>query len=347
MKIKLLLIILLFLFGCKKDKPEPPEDIKPPEELTKKHAVLITNEGNFQWGNASVSLYDLSDSKITEDVFMTANQRPLGDVCQSLSFINGRIYIVVNNSGKIEVVNADDFKSVATITGLKSPRYIKAVSLQKAYVTDFKSDTVSVIDLNTNTVIKHIRCPGFTEQLETAAGKAFITNIHREYVYVVNTSTDNIEDSIKVNYGSNSIVKDRDGKLWVISGGNSQNGIKPALQKINPQNNQIELKLETTAAGGPRKITINGTGDTLYWLQQGVWQLPVISSSLPSAPLISSGNLVFYGLGAAPESGNIYVSDAIDYVQKGKVMVYSQAGQFLYSFNAGINPGHFYFRSPS
>jgi hypothetical protein len=39
----------------------------------------------------------------------------------------------------------------------------------------------------------------------------------------------------------------------------------------------------------------------------------------------------------------IYVSDAIDYVQKGKVYIYKPDGILSNSFSAGIIPGEFYF----
>ncbi|MGV3638106.1 MAG: hypothetical protein ACO1NQ_10750, partial [Flavobacteriales bacterium] len=54
------------LQGCRKDRPEPPleEPNAPVEE-----GVYVINEGNFQWGNASVSHYDPATGEVVEDLY--------------------------------------------------------------------------------------------------------------------------------------------------------------------------------------------------------------------------------------------------------------------------------------
>lgn len=336
--------VVLFLFSCRKDEPpaksENPADTAP--VVAPQSGVFIINEGNFTWGNSSISYYNYADSTITEDIFQMANNRSLGDVGQSMEIFNGKAYVVVNNSGKVEVVNPADFKSIATITGLASPRYFLGVAPDKAYVTDFKSNAVAVVDLNSNAVIKHISCPGWTEELVLANEKAFITNIFREYIYVVDTSTDAIEDSIKTGYGPSSIRKDINGKLWVLCSGNDT--IKASLHRINPANKEVELTFSfPNNSDSPGKLEINGTKDTLYYLNKGVYQLSIDAASLSASPVVAQDGSLFYGLGIEPGTGIIYVVDAIDYVQKGIISRYRPDGTFIDSFKAGIIPGDFYF----
>lgn len=66
-----------------------------------------------------------------------------------------REYIVVNNSGKIEVCNPTNLLRVATITGFTSPRFIVPVSASKAYVSDYISNSISIVNLVNNTVQVH------------------------------------------------------------------------------------------------------------------------------------------------------------------------------------------------
>ena len=330
--------LFLTLSSCVKDQPTEEEESA---LITSGNGVYIINEGNFQFGNASVSYYDVDTKTLKEDIYKTANSIALGDVAQSMAVLNNKAYIVVNNSSKIEVVNAQTFVSVATIAGLPSPRYFLAVNNAKAYVSDYKANAISIVDLNTNTKTGSIPCTGFTEEMAMAYGKVFVTNVFRDKVYVINASTDLITDSITVGYGSSSIQQDKNGKLWVLCVGDQTNIIDATLYRINPLNNSVEMYYTFPVAEYPSKLKMNGTNDTMYFLNSGVYQMPISASSLPSSPFITQGSKSFYALGVDPASGVIYVADAIDYVQKSSVYRYTSQGVLLNTFKAGIITGDF------
>ncbi|MBA3898739.1 MAG: hypothetical protein H0X62_00780 [Bacteroidetes bacterium] len=347
--IKRILLLSLFLccfIACKKDKPQANNPDKPPTtpETSTKGGVFIINEGNFQWGNASLSYFNLSDSSLNSDLFKSANNRPLGDVFQSMEMIGKTAYLVVNNSGKIEVINSGDGKSIATISGLNSPRYFLPYK-QKAYVSDYAGGAISVVDLNSNTLIKTIACKGWTEEMILSNGRVYVSNVESDFVYILNPETDKLTDSIKVGYGSNSIKKDMNGKLWVLCGGSEIKGKPGGIYRINPMNNSIEASfLYQNANQNPFKLSINAKGDVLYFIENGIQKLSINATALPASPLIAQESTNFWGLGIQPQTGHIYVADAIDYVQKGKIMIYSENGTFLHSFSAGVIPGDFYFK---
>jgi hypothetical protein len=71
--------------------------------------------------------------------------------------------------------------------------------------------------------------------------------------------------------------------------------------------------------------------------------LPISSASLPTSTFINSSGNVFYGLGVNDKDNTVYVSDAIDYIQKSSITIYSSSGQLKTSFKAGINASGFYF----
>lgn len=112
-------------------------------------SVLILNEGNFNAGNATLTIYDPEINQATDGVFLSANGVSLGDVGQSLRIINGDLYIVMNNSQKIVVADPKSFaqKAVITLPEGASPREIVAVSEQKAFVTDLYANALYVVDL--------------------------------------------------------------------------------------------------------------------------------------------------------------------------------------------------------
>lgn len=339
--ITLFLFVLIPLSACRKDKPEQPEET--PIILGNDHGVYITNEGNFQWGNAKVSYYDIATDHATEDLYQPANGVALGDVCQSMVLFNNKAYLVVNNSGKVVVVDPNTFVATGTITGFTSPRYFLPVSNGKAYVTELAGNAVRVVDLNTNTITGSIPCAGMTQELVLAHGNAFVTNESRAYVYVINTATDAITDSVAVSRGGNSIVEDANGKLWVACTGGG--GTAPALYRIDPRSATVEATFPySNSAMNPWRLRINGSKDTLYFFRGGVYRMAITDAAVPTSAFIPTHGRNLYGLGIDPQNGTLYLADAVDYVQRGVIYRYRPDGTLLSTFHAGIIPGSFCFR---
>lgn len=335
-----LIASIAFTVSCVKDTPNNDDADK---VVTSANGVYIINEGNFLFGNSSISYYDADKSTLQEDIFNGANKRALGDVAQSMTIANNKAYVVVNNSGKIEVVDPNTFVSIATISSLSSPRYMVVVNASKAYVSDYKANAISIIDLNSNSKSGSIACTGFTEEMLMYGSKVFVTNKYRDKVYVINTTSDQIVDSITVGYGSSSLKVDKNGKLWVLCQGDQTNVIDASLHKINPLNYMVEATYNYPVSEYPSRLKMNGSGDTMYYLNSGVYQMSINDVALPSAPLITEGSKSFYALGVHPVSGEVYVGDAIDYVQKSSVYRYKSNGDLISTFKAGIITGDFKF----
>jgi DNA-binding beta-propeller fold protein YncE len=318
-----------------KDKPQEPGNTVASIQADRK--VLIVNEGNFGWGSGTVSLYDPTTGAIVSDYFGQQNNGALlGNVCQSITRHNNNYYVVVNNSNKIVVVNAENFKKTGTINGLVSPRYLLPVTYNKAYVSDLYANFIQVLDLNTNALSGTIPCRNGTEEMISIYGKAYVSNGNSEYCYVVNTMNDIITDSVLVGKGAAGICIDKHSKIWVLSSGDAASAQTGKLSRIDPVSLQIEASWSFNAGESPRNLCINKTRDSLYFLNNGVFQMQINSVALPTSPLISQGSKIFYTLGINPKDYTIYVSDAVDYVQKSKIEIYSPNGTFITKFNAGI-----------
>lgn len=337
----LALVGALVLWGCRKDKPEDPLDHA--GTTIAEHGVFITNEGNFQWGNASVSFFDKETQAVIEDAYGPANGTSIGDVCQSMVLHNGKGYVVMNNSGKVVVVDPGSFAELAVITGFQSPRYFLPVGGNKAYVTDYYAGKIAVVDLVNNTITGHIPSSGTTQEMALTGGKAYVVNETRGEVHVIDPVTDAVTDTIVVSKGANSIVVDANGKLWVACTGGG--GTAPSLKRIDPATATVEAGFNyANSANNPWRLRINGTADTLYFFKGGLYRMAIGDESAPVSAFIPANDRNLYGLGVDPSDGTIYLADALDYTQRGVIYRYRPDGSLLGTFHVGINPSGFCFK---
>ena len=340
LKNSLIILIFLAVTACIKDKPNT--TVGPAVQLSSSKKVYVINEGGFNNSNASVSLYDPETAVVIEDFYKSQNNLNLGDIAQSITSFNSDLYIVVNNSGKI-VVCDDQFKYKTTINTFSSPRYLLPVSNSKAYVSDLFSNTIGVLNLNTNTFTASIPCPGWTEKMVLIYNKVFVTNMKRNFVYVINAINDTKTDSIDVGPSAGNILLDKNDNVWVLSGGTSSLSINATLKKIDPVTNSVTATFTFANGEAPGSLCFNKTKDTLYFINNGIYRFPVSDNLLPQTPFIPANNRNFYGLGFNTDNYTLYAADALDYVQKSNIYIYDTKGNQLSFFKAGIISNGFYF----
>lgn len=346
-----LLVGVMCLGACMKYGPMDQEDFDFGPSGT---GLFIVNEGNFMYGNASLTYYVPSTEKVENEVFARSNGINLGDVAQSMTIHNGLGYIVVNNSGIIFVIDIDTFEVVGTIGTFTSPRYIHFVSDTKAYVTQLWDNRIAIVNPITLQITGYIETPmtagkESTEQM-VQYGKYVFTNCwsYNDRILVIDSEEDKVVDEIKVGIQPTSLVIDRWDKIWTITDGGyegSPYGYEaPALYRIDARTRTVEQKFTFELGQSGSELTLNGTRDTLYFINEGVWRMDVSEDRFPLRPFLPYKGTKFYGLTVDPVTSEVYVADAIDYSQPGIVYRYSADGDLLDSFRAGIIPGSFCFK---
>lgn len=309
--------------------------------------LFILNEGNFMYGNASMSYYDLDSGECMNDIFLRANGAKLGDVAQSMTIHGGRGYVVVNNSGVVYAIDLSTFEVRGVIRNLVSPRYMLFLSDEKAYVTDLYAALISIVDPRTNAVVGSIDTGSHksTERMVRFGRYVFVCCwSYDDTVLVIDSQTDEIVREIKVGRQPDSIVLDSNGKVWCLCGGGLSADAQASLWRIDAERQTVERSFRFDENRAPSNLCIDGSGENLYFLNDDVMTMTVDADSLPAEPLIDNHGTIYYGLAVDSHNGDIYVADAVDYVQDGTVCRYTRFGEFVGSFRVGITPGAFCFK---
>jgi DNA-binding beta-propeller fold protein YncE len=368
---KLLLNIgmVIFLFACINDESiyekkrldlDSDPDLK--NYITNQRGLFIVNEGNFMYDNASLSYYLIDSMKVLNNLFERVNGLPIGDVAYSMVIHNGLGYIIINNSGKVYVIDIYSFKVVGKITGLVSPRHIHLLSDTKAYITDLYAKSITIVNPRTFRITGSISVDNHetrfyqhpTEQMVQLGNKVFVNCwSYDNKILVIDSEKDLIIDSIEVISQPNSMIIDRYNKLWVLSDGGAEGNPyayeRPGLTRINPETMEIEKIFRFKLEDNPLSLNLNSSKDTLFLINHHVWKMAVESSIFPQVPFVinpyhdkTTGG--FFSLTVDPVNSDIYVGDAIDNVQCGCIYRFSLSGEPIDTFQTGIIPGSFCFK---
>ncbi|MDO4319317.1 MAG: YncE family protein [Bacteroidales bacterium] len=314
--------------------------------------LFVLNEGNFQYGNATLSYYDPATDEVENEVFVRANGFKLGDVAQSMTMHGGLGWVVVNNSHVIFAIDPDTFVEVGRITDLTSPRCIHFLSDTKAYVTQIWDNRIFIVDPSRYEITGYIEIPG----MERGDGSTEMMVQIGDYVYVncysywnlllkIDSRTDEVTDIIEVGIQPRTMTADCMGRLWILCDGGYAGSPyayeEPRLLCVDPTTMTVLKQFDYPLGTKATTVVTNGAGDRLYWICDDVWSMPVTADELPSEPLIPAIGTIYYGLTVDPSSGDIYVADAIDYQQQGVVYRFSPDGELRGRFYVGITPRAF------
>lgn len=341
-------ILTVLLSSCMQwDYGTPDEDIR-----LEGRGLFIINEGNFQYGNSTLSYYNPASRKVENEVFYRANGMKLGDVAQSMTVGNGLGWLVVNNSHVVFAIDLETGREKGRIENLTSPRYIHFVAPDKAYISQIWDNRIIIVNPQTYSIKGYIDVPGqnamtaSTEQMVSYGDYVFCNCwSYQNSILKIDTRTDRAVDRLEVGIQPNSLVLDCNGKLWTLCDGGfegSPYGYEvPALYRIDAETFTIEASWSFALGDEPSELQINAAGSRIFWINGDIWSMAVTASAIPDVPVINSRGTRYYGLTVSPVDDEIYVADAVDYQQQGKIYRYSATGSLIDEFYVGVTPGAF------
>ena len=350
-KLKLIVLwsALISLIACKPNENQPTTNCLTDKATGK---LLIGNEGNFNWGVGTLSLYDTVSEVVIDNLYQCQNVEPAGNVLHSLYQQNNEVFVVVNNTRKVEVLNSETLKRKRTISNLNSPRYIIG-SLNKLFISDLYNNKISILGSNATQTERYIPVFGWVEKLFTVTQTKIIgvrtyrmgvTAFAASALLFIDSETEQITDSIRVN---NAITDAHlEGNFMLLSTTDYNSTTNDSLLVIDVNAKKIITRASLSGTKGRvSRISYSAKYKALYYVKYDVnkiaWDAenPLVIGQ-PQIALPKTQGQEFYALGLPIGSSNqLFISDANNYTANGEVLIFDLDQQkVIKKISAGIIP---------
>lgn len=342
-KILLVCAVIALVSSCKKDKNNGGPATG---------GVYIVNEGNFNFGTADVSVYDPQTNTVTNEVFSNANGYSLGDVAQSMYVKDSTGYIVVNNSAKIEVVRLPSFKGIQTISiPGSSPRCFLPVNDSIAYVSELYAKKIWVLNYLTGSVVSTITTTGWTEKMLLLNGHVYVqqkiaSNVSNSENRLLRISTQFNAMTDSYDFGKRDVTgldADGQGRIWVSIDEDSTTNAKTALVCFDQSFMPAKTLMHTSFGHHFSQICIHPSTGKIVYADGDLLTANVNDATLSNQIFVPKAGKNIYTIALNPANGDVYASDALDFVQRSRIYRYDINGNEIHSFTGGIISGNFTF----
>lgn len=148
--------------------------------LTSLHAgkYYVLCEGNFGQANASLWSIDEAQQNLEGPLIWNTSNNPLGDVGQSLTLFDHTLYIVMNGSHEVRVVDLESSETHSADIEIPdaSPRFM-AVHRESGlgYISSWGLGGLLVVNLESNTVIDTLSLGALPEQIIIVEDEMFVS----------------------------------------------------------------------------------------------------------------------------------------------------------------------------
>ncbi len=348
-------LCLLLIQGCDdmQDRNQPVGGGGSGESGTEE--IYILCEGLFNLNNSTLACHSFLSGTTTTDYFRQINRRGLGDTANDMAIYGDRLYIVVNVSSQIEVIDLLTGVSVGQVPLLtdngssRQPRNI-AFEGRKAYVCSYDG-TVARIDTASLAVEAYLsvgRNPdGICVQNEklyvsnSGALDASATGVDRT-VSVIDIPTFTETRRIEVGPNPGPIRADEYGYVYVAIRGEH-------IEKGEYQLVQIDAQTDVVTQVYEEKVLNFAINDELAYLsytlsgtqESGIKVMNVHTGQIVRESFITDGTQIHtpFSIQVNPFNGNIYLTDAYDYQVTGDVLCFNPQGELQFRIdNVGLNP---------
>lgn len=355
----LFLILATALISCRKEKgviPEEHEQLLP--QISAVNGLYVLNEGNMGSNKASIDFYDYATGLYRRNIYNEANPSAtlgLGDVGNDIQIYGSKLYVVVNMSNKLEVLDVKTAKKIGQVD-IPNCRYVTFYK-NKAYVTAYEG-YVAVIDTSSLKIDAKISVGQQPEEMAVVGEKLYVANSggynypnYERTVSVIDLKSNLETKRISVDINLHHVKADQYGDLYVTSRGDYFT-IPSNLYVIDTKTDVVKKKFDIAAT----EICID---KDIAYVYSVAWnnnigantisyhKLNIKDETLLPGSFITDGTdkqiVIPSGLAVDPLSGDIYVTDAKDYVSPGTLYCFDKNGKKKFSTTTGDVPAHLVF----
>ncbi|MCM1067508.1 MAG: YncE family protein [Muribaculaceae bacterium] len=369
--------LMLSATSCRDDELVVPAeyDIVPeaPAPDTKVRGFYLVNEGNMGSNKCTLDYFDYFTGLYARNFYAERNPlvvKELGDVGNDIGIYGSKLYVVVNCSHKVEIMDARSGVRLGQVD-IPNCRYVR-FHRGKAYVSAYvgpvlidpnaPKGAVYEVDTASFAVTRKVTVGYQPEEMEVIDDYMYVANSggYRAPAYDNTVSVVQMIDlkqvrQIPVDINLHRLKKDRYGKLWVSSRGDYMT--RPSrLYVLGRKASTQQMAVTDTIAVACSNMAIKG--DSLYYyatewnnftasntISYGI--IDVRTKEVVSTNFITDGTeadiAVPYGIAVHPETGDILVTDAKNYVSSGSLHCYSPQGKRKWTVRTGDIPAHIVF----
>ena len=339
--------------------------------------MYLLNEGNMGSNKATIDYLDFSKGIYIRNIYGERNPnviKELGDVGNDIQVYGNRLYAVINCSHKVEVMDLHTCRRIGQID-IPNCRYIRFHG-DKAYISSYvgpvsidpnaQLGAIFEVDTATLRITRQVTVGYQPEEFEIIGDYLYVANSggYRAPDYDSTLSVVDLTDfrqvkKIPVCVNPHRVRKDQYNRLWITSRGDHKE-VQPQLTCFSPITNSL-----LPIAQAPAVSEMVLLGDSMYyygahWSDEtmsnqttyGAFniQSPITNNPYPISNIqsfITDGTeqniKIPYGIQVNPYNGDIYITDAKNYVSSGQLHCYSREGKRKWSVRTGDIPAHMCF----
>jgi DNA-binding beta-propeller fold protein YncE len=318
---------------------------------------------------ASLDYYDYETGKYTRNFYGERNPdevKDLGDGGNDIQIYGNKLYVIINCSNYLEIMDVTTAKHIAKIA-IPNCRYV-VFKDGFAYVSSYAGPVlidpnarigyVAKIDTSELKVVGECIVDYQPEEMVIYGNKLYVANSggyrvpnYDNTVSVIDLNTFKEVKKITVSINLHRMELDRYGNIWVSSRGDYY-GTRSKTYIIDTKTDLVTDVLQVPNSN----MTLSG--DSLY-IYSTEWNYTTGANTVSYAIVdtktkkVASRNFITdgtdkeieipYGIAVNPETKEIFVTDAKDYVTPGTLYCFTPDGKKKWSVTTGDIPAHIVF----